>query len=110
MFFARNANVSSQGKKVPDGRCEMPGEAEPIPGQTCPIETAPGELQDIEVKGTRLWHPSPEPLRFRDIVGGINRALGAGDFDGRLPRLQPGSIRWFSRAGRAVPCPVGRRT
>ena len=42
-WFARNANVSSQGKKVLDGRCEMPGEVEPFPGQTCPIETALGE-------------------------------------------------------------------
>ena len=98
MFRARNANAGSQGKKVPDGRCEMPGEAEPVPGQTCPIETAPGEIQDIDVKGTRPWHPGPEPLRFREIVGGINRALCAGDVHGRPPPLQTGSIRSFSRA------------
>jgi len=35
---------SRQGKKVLDGRCGQPDEAKPVPGQTCPIETAPGEL------------------------------------------------------------------
>ena len=57
---------SRQGKKVLDGRCGQPDEAKPVPGQTCPIETAPGELQDIEAKETRPRRPGPEPLLFRD--------------------------------------------
>lgn len=58
----RFAGEESSGRAL-----QKPGEAEPVPGQTCPIETAPGELQDIEVKETRPWRPGPEPLRFRDI-------------------------------------------
>ena len=46
-WTARNANVSSQGKKVPVRRCDRPGEAKPGPGQTCQIETALGELREI---------------------------------------------------------------
>jgi hypothetical protein len=33
---------SSQGKKVADGRCGITIEAQPLSGQTCPIEPADG--------------------------------------------------------------------
>ena len=69
-WFVRNANVSSQGKKVLDGRCEMPGEAELIPGQTCPIEAAPGEAPRHRDEGNMTMAPAPEPLLFRDIRRG----------------------------------------
>lgn len=48
---------SRQGKKVLDGRCGQPDEAKPVPGQTCPIETAPGELLSNAVEGTSEGAP-----------------------------------------------------
>ena len=41
---------SRQGKKVPARRCDKPGEAKPVSGQTCQIETALGELREIRRK------------------------------------------------------------
>ena len=59
---------SRQGKKVLDGRCGQPDEAKPVPGQTCPIETAPGELPSNVVKGTleARWSFAAMSSRWND--------------------------------------------
>lgn len=44
---------SSLGKKVTDGRCGKTIEAEPVSGQTCPIEPADGASETGV--GISLW-------------------------------------------------------
>lgn len=41
---------SRQGMKVSERRCGITSEAQPISGQTCPIEPAPGATE-IQAKG-----------------------------------------------------------
>ena len=80
MLLREECERSSQGKKVADGRCRKTIEAQPLSGQTCPIEPADGVPQTCRERNFAMavlhgWTITSEALRRPAFTGVSAKAV-----------------------------------